>query len=62
MASMSNLQKLILVSAAQNLHPRATTIQCHFENGHMKMIHELLKFIWSLKDQKKEFDIKINVH
>ena len=38
MASMSYLQKLILVSARQNLRPSTTTIQCHLETGHTKMI------------------------
>ena len=38
MASMSYLQKLILVSARQNLSPSTTTLQCHLETGHTKMI------------------------
>ena len=38
MASMSYLQKLILVSARQNLRPSTTTIQCHLETGHTKVI------------------------
>ena len=35
---MSYLQKLILVLARQNLSPSTTTIQCHLETGHTKMI------------------------
>ena len=38
MASMSYLQKLILVSARQNLRPSTTTIQCHLETRHTKVI------------------------
>ena len=38
MASMSYLQKLILVLARHNLSPSTTTIQCHLETGHIKMI------------------------
>ena len=38
MASMSYLQKLILVSARQNLHPSTTAIQCYLETGHTEMI------------------------
>ena len=32
------LQKLILVSARQNLHPSTTAIQCYLETGHTEMI------------------------
>ena len=35
---MSYLQKLILVSARQNFRTSATTIQCHPETEHKKMI------------------------
>ena len=38
MASMSYLQKFVLVSVSQNLSPGTTTIQCHLETGHTKMI------------------------
>ena len=31
-------------------------IQCHLESG--KTLFKLSKFLWSLKDQNKEFDIK----
>ena len=35
---MSYLQKLILVSARQNVSPNTTTIQFHLETEHTKMI------------------------
>ena len=38
MALMSYLQKLILVSARQNVSPSIITIQFHLETGHTKMI------------------------
>ena len=41
MASMSYLQKFIIVSARQNLSPGTTTIKSHLETGHMKMIPNL---------------------
>ena len=42
MASMSYLQKLILVSARQNLRPSATTTQRHLETRHTKVIPNFL--------------------
>ena len=47
-----------MVAARQNLRPSTTTIQCHLETGHTKNDLELSTFIWSLKDQNKEFDIQ----
>ena len=38
MASVSYLQKLILVSARQNLSSSTTAIQCHLETVHMEII------------------------
>ena len=38
MASKSYLEKLILVSARENLSSSATTIQYYLETGHTKMI------------------------
>ena len=37
-AEMSYLIKFTSVSARQNLSPGTTTIQCHSESGHTKMI------------------------
>ena len=38
MAPMSYLLKFIPVLGRQNLSPGTTTIQCHLETGHTKMI------------------------
>ena len=52
------LQKFILVSARQNLSPVSTTIQMSFRNRTHENDTELSKYIWNLKDQNEDFDIK----
>ena len=57
MASMSYLLKFISLLARQNLSPGNTTTKS-FRNRTRENYTEHLKYIWSLKYQNKDFDIK----